>query len=153
MKDNKPLYLQIEADIRNKILNKKYLHGEQLPTEDQLCSIYDVSKITIRKALSILVKKDFVERIRGKGTFVKLNKEKITLGSSHGFSQALNKKGHIIRNTILSTKIRTPDVKLANTLNMDLNDNIVDIKRLICEDGAPIGIDNFYAEYKNIPGF
>lgn len=46
---------------------KKYLPGEQLPTEEELCKIYGVSKITIRKAFKLLTESGTVERLRGKG--------------------------------------------------------------------------------------
>ncbi|MFM2488547.1 GntR family transcriptional regulator [Enterococcus avium] len=65
--DNRPLYLQIEASIRNDIREKKYLPGERLPAEEELCKIYGVSKITIRKAFKLLTESGTVERLRGKG--------------------------------------------------------------------------------------
>lgn len=61
--DNRPLYLQVEASIRNDIREKKYLPGEQLPTEEELCKIYGVSKITIRKAFKLLTESGTVERL------------------------------------------------------------------------------------------
>ena len=35
IESNKPLYLQVEADIRNSILQKKYRSGQKLPTENE----------------------------------------------------------------------------------------------------------------------
>ena len=81
--DNRPLYLQVEASIRNDIREKKYLPGEQLPTEEELCKIYGVSKITIRKAFKLLAESGTVERLRGKGTFVTQKKESLKLAGVH----------------------------------------------------------------------
>ena len=51
MDSSKPLYLQVEADIKNRILSKQYMPGDKLPTENELSDQYNVSKITIRKAI------------------------------------------------------------------------------------------------------
>ena len=58
-------------DIMEKIYNGTYRQGDKIPTESQLTSIYDVSRITIQKAMNILVSKNVVERVAGRGTFVK----------------------------------------------------------------------------------
>lgn len=85
--DNRPLYLQVEASIRNDI-REKYLPGEQLPTEEELCKIYGVSKITIRKAFKLLTESGTVERLRER-TFV-TQKESLKLAGVHGFSDSLS---------------------------------------------------------------
>ena len=54
MDSSKPLYLQVEADIKNRILSKQYMPGDKLPTENELSDQYNVSKITIRKAIQNL---------------------------------------------------------------------------------------------------
>ena len=60
IESNKPLYLQVEADIRNSILQKKFRSGQKLPTENELSQQYNVSKITIRKAMSNLAKEGMI---------------------------------------------------------------------------------------------
>ena len=49
---SKPLYRQVEADIKSKIVSKVYVAGEKMPTENELSEQYNVSKITIRKAIN-----------------------------------------------------------------------------------------------------
>jgi len=44
--------------------------GEQLPTEQELCGLYNVSRITARKALVLLHEAGIIERSRGRGSFV-----------------------------------------------------------------------------------
>jgi GntR family frlABCD operon transcriptional regulator len=149
--DNRPLYQQVEASIRNKIREKVYLPGEQLPTEDELCEIYGVSKITIRKAFKLLTENGLVERLRGKGTFVSQKKESLKLSGVYGFTNALSNRGHTIRYTVLHSKIIKASTFLANKLKIKENDKVCNIKRLMWEDGAPIGIDDFYASEEKYP--
>ncbi|MBU4316190.1 MAG: GntR family transcriptional regulator [Proteobacteria bacterium] len=65
-----PLYSRVATIIQHKIISGQYGPGEQLPTEDDLVGQYQVSKITIRNALSLLEAEGLIKRIRGKGTFV-----------------------------------------------------------------------------------
>jgi len=65
-----PTYLKIEKDIRDKIEKKKLKSGEMLPPEKELCIQYKVSRMTLRKALSILSSEGYIYKIPGRGTFV-----------------------------------------------------------------------------------
>ena len=64
------LYVQVYTIIKEKIEKGDWSAGVQLPTEDELCRSYDVSKATIRIALSELVRDGYLTRQQGKGTFV-----------------------------------------------------------------------------------
>jgi GntR family transcriptional regulator len=65
-----PLYYQVETVLRNKIFSGELPPAFTLPSEDALAQEYQVSRITIRQALSLLEKDGLVIRKRGKGTFV-----------------------------------------------------------------------------------
>lgn len=65
-----PLYFQIEEYIRRKIEDGEWERGEQIPTEKELCTFFEVSPSTIRQAISNLVQKGILVKKQGKGTFV-----------------------------------------------------------------------------------
>jgi GntR family transcriptional regulator len=65
-----PLYYQLETILRKKIAAGDYSADAPLPSEDALAGEYEVSRITVRQALSSLEKDGLVIRQRGKGTFV-----------------------------------------------------------------------------------
>lgn len=64
------LYVQIYSIIRGKIEKGEWPGGAQIPTEDELCRTYDVSKATIRIAVAELVRDGYLKRQQGRGTFV-----------------------------------------------------------------------------------
>lgn len=64
------LYVQIYTIIKTKIEKGEWLTGTQIPTEDGLCKTYDVSKATVRLAVSELARDGYLRRLQGKGTFV-----------------------------------------------------------------------------------
>lgn len=69
-KESIPLYSRVATIIQNKITSGQYEAGERLPTEEELVRYFEVSKITIRSALSILEANGLIIRGRGKGTYV-----------------------------------------------------------------------------------
>ncbi len=65
------LYQDIYNDILKKISEEEYKYNSLLPSEKKLCEIYHVSMITVRRALEQLVNDNIVEKVKGKGTFIK----------------------------------------------------------------------------------
>ncbi len=68
---NNFLYLKVKNDILRKIERGEFEEGKQLPPEKELCKIYNVSQITIRRALSELMQENVLIRHQGKGTFIR----------------------------------------------------------------------------------
>ncbi|WP_223693877.1 GntR family transcriptional regulator [Leifsonia poae] len=64
-----PAWAQVERDLRS-LIDQELEIGSQLPTENDMATIYGVSRITIRQALAALADHGYVERRQGTGTFV-----------------------------------------------------------------------------------
>ncbi len=65
-----PIYQQILNEIRDRISSGKWTAGIQIPTEAELENELQVSRVTIRQALSAAVEEGLIIRMPGKGTFV-----------------------------------------------------------------------------------
>lgn len=70
-------YLIVYEKIKNDIMDGKFKVGEKLPTEIELQKDYNVSRITIKKAMDKLSEESLVERFSGKGTFVMDHKKQV----------------------------------------------------------------------------
>jgi len=68
-KENLPLYWKVYRQLREKIQQGE-LHADQKITERQLLNHFRVSRVTVRKALALLVKDGYLYRIPGLGTFL-----------------------------------------------------------------------------------
>lgn len=66
----KPLYKQLEDQLKEEIDTGKRKAGSRLPTENELSTTYNVSRVTVRKALAGLSELGYLNRKSGKGTFV-----------------------------------------------------------------------------------
>ncbi|NLJ30398.1 MAG: GntR family transcriptional regulator [Clostridiales bacterium] len=70
MSEHQPLYLMLYHSLHDRITGGEYSKGEKLPTEKELAEQFGVSNITSKKALELLAKDGFIQRIPGKGSFV-----------------------------------------------------------------------------------
>ena len=60
-------YLLIAQDLRNYIQTHQRIRAYKLPTEQELCAKYGVSRQTIRQALMLLEEENRITRIQGSG--------------------------------------------------------------------------------------
>lgn len=65
-----PLYLQIAAHLKDRILSGEWSRSQPLPNEIDLSDHYGVSLGTVRKALELLARQKLLVRHQGRGTFV-----------------------------------------------------------------------------------
>ena len=65
-----PLYYQLYSLIKDYILDGTFHHGSKLPSEKELVDAFNVSRITVKRAVNELASEGLVERGRGKGTHV-----------------------------------------------------------------------------------
>lgn len=65
-----PKYQQIKDDLKQQIIYGKFENGDKFYTEAELIKIYDVSSITVVRALNDLANDGYIIRQQGKGTFV-----------------------------------------------------------------------------------
>jgi len=72
-KEALPLYVQLKTIIKNRILDGTYAYGDLIPSESEFERQHNISRITVRRAISDLEKEGYVIRSRGKGTHVIYN--------------------------------------------------------------------------------
>ena len=69
--DPRPVYFQVQMELKKQIEEGHWLPGEKIPTEKTLADLYSLSTGTVRKAIMKLVNDGYLYRIAGKGSFVK----------------------------------------------------------------------------------
>lgn len=72
-----PLHSMISKELRDRVLNGEYQPGDQLPSEHQLMSEFEVSRITARRAIANLMQQGLIVVQQGKGAFV-ASQQKVT---------------------------------------------------------------------------
>ena len=148
-------YQMIAEELRRDILEGKYLPGEQLALEKEMCEAYKVSRITVKRAVDELVKLGLVVKRRGSGTYVKtLDCDEVKeLSMAHQFSGfCASHKGSDVRTDVLKFDIVHPDSEVAAKLRLSTEDFIYDIVRVRFLDGEPVVIEYTKMPIQIVPG-
>ncbi|MBI4690660.1 MAG: GntR family transcriptional regulator [Nitrospirae bacterium] len=145
------LYIQLEEIIKKKIEDKEWAIGSQIPTEEELCKIYGVSKATVRPAISELVRQGYLTRQQGKGTFVckKIISEGLTMLVS--FKELMLEAGINFSTKVLAQTVMMPTDDLDIKLNIPEDKHIIYLKRLRTADSEPILLQETYIPYHVCP--
>jgi GntR family transcriptional regulator len=96
-----PLYHQLADIILEKIRSAEYSPGDRIPSENELADRYGIGRPTVRQATDLLIRKRFLIRKRGSGTFVCEKHKEVDLFSLAGTTSAFSKKGIEVTTRIL----------------------------------------------------
>lgn len=142
-----PIYEQVKSDILNKIKNNVYLPGRRLPSERELSDIYNVSRVTIRQAISSLVTDGVLEKYPGSGTYVTQTPERQPEAYMCGIVQELEQQNIRVTINVLDF-IRMPyspkKDDIWGNLSVPPNEPVYEITRVLSTHNKPLLLDYNY---------
>jgi GntR family transcriptional regulator len=138
------LYSRVETVLANEITDGELKVGDQLPTEDSLIARFEVSRITVRRAIQNLVSRGLVEIRRGKGTFVAAPKLTQELTELSGFVEDMHALGRKPTARVIGKEIVTADATVASQLVLTKGERVVRIRRVRLADGVPLSFDETF---------
>jgi GntR family transcriptional regulator len=108
--ENRPLAVKVRETILQAILNQSF-EGGRLPSEDELASMMNVSRTTIRTALHSLEQDGIITRRRALGTTVNqhVRPDLVALQRLAGFDWLLREKGHKVEVDVTWTRSEITD--------------------------------------------
>ena len=128
-------YALIKNDIVQAIKTKQLNTDDKILSEAKLCKKYNVSRITVTRAINELVAEDYLYRIQGKGTFVKGKQLSEGVSQLSSFTKRMKEKKLKLETRVLETTSVTMPVKMANFFNLPSDKNVILLKRLRIVDG------------------
>jgi LacI family transcriptional regulator, galactose operon repressor len=94
LQDPTALYMQIQKDIIERIKRNEFKVGDKLKSQNELVEFYDVSLITVKKALANLLSAGIIYSRIGKGTFIADQKNKLDLTKHKSLGMLLQSLEH-----------------------------------------------------------
>ncbi|WP_420136941.1 GntR family transcriptional regulator [Sphingomonas sp.] len=142
-----PLYLQLQQLIRAAIGGGVLAHGDAIPAERDLAVEYDISRITVRKAIAGLVEEGLLIRRRGAGTFVAGRVEK-SFSKLSSFSEDMAARGKAVTSKWISRVAGTVNPEEALALGLSPGATVFRFHRVRLADGQPMAL-----EFATIAGY
>ncbi len=144
----KPKYLWLKEQLS--ALLQEQAEGQEicLPSERELCDHYNVSRITVRRALEELDTSGLIVRVQGKGAFLRPTKYTSPLSSLTSFTEDMDKHNVRCSSHILALENILASDKVAEALRVREGTPIVMLKRLRLANGTPLAIETAYIPQK-----
>jgi len=142
MKRKSVLYLDVAEQIKTGILSGKYPVGTLLPTEKELEAYFNVSKITIRKAIELLAAEELVEKKSGKGTTVLSNYPYNRIAKTGRFTEYLNQTGQKVTKQVI--ELKNVQLEPTSAVGALMGPQVVKLSRLYLIDDQPYIYFTYY---------
>jgi len=141
LKDNQPRHEQISEWLRNQITTGKLKPGEKLPSEKELGSQFDVSRVTVRHALQTLENDNMIYRRQGLGSFVSNKKIEQPMAFLHDFDEEMGAAGMEASSKIICFEKVEPTEQLCSLLGLSESSILMRLDRVRYGDGEPMAFD------------
>ena len=131
--DNLSKYRDVYSDIKKNILTNHYRAGTQLPTQKYFAEKYEISRITLKKALNLLENEGLIYSKQGSGTFVRNridtpSEEMLPLDLPVGVTHS--HRDQKIKSKLLHFDARLPNKKEQKELLLDQHSPVYEYKRV-----------------------
>jgi len=146
-----PLYAQIKLSLKEEI-EDRMKPGDPIETEDKLEKRFNVSRITIRRALDELESDGLISRQQGRGTFVRERQIEQELSQLLSWSNQIREKGMHPSSTHCEIEVVDPTKEFASLLLMKHGEKVVRIRRLRLANDEAICIMTNYIPETKVPG-
>ena len=127
---SKPRHEQIAHQLRREIREDYFQEGDKLPSEKRLCEYFQVSRITVRRALQTLENESLIYKKQGLGAFVMARNNESPLIQLTDFAEDLKKAGYQATSKIICFKKTKEKVNINPKLGLSPTSQLMKLERI-----------------------
>ncbi|MDR9387665.1 MAG: GntR family transcriptional regulator [Balneolaceae bacterium] len=147
LKPGLPLHEQISHWIETKIDEGMYESDQKLPSEYQLSEMFNVSRVTVRRALQTLESSRLIYRCQGLGSFVGKGKTRQPLVRLTDFMEDMHRAGMQAKSTVLSMGVVDASAAVAEQLGVTEGQKVFQLNRQRLGDDTPLAMDETWLPF------
>jgi len=149
--NHQKLYIQLYEIIRKKIENNEWAIESQIPTEQELCKMFNVSRATVRTAILELTRQGFLKRQQGKGTFICKTAISGGLLMITSFRELLFDDNITFDTRVLAQTVMMPTDDLDLEIEIPQDKRIIYVKRLHALNDDPVLLQESFIPHHICP--
>lgn len=147
-----PLYSKVANRLEETIRSGELKPGNRLPPERQLLRDFDVSRATLRSALSELEQRGLISRHQGRGTFVQSTEPIPNYAGFFSLRDAITARGLDLSTKVLGVCEIPAGRQSATDLGLLPGDPVIEIQRLRTIEGEPLILETGVYPSRLFPG-
>ena len=146
-----PQHRRLYETLRKHITGGVYKEGDLLPSENELCQIYSMTRPTVRQSLASLANDGYIRKHQGKGSIVHSLPREIGILSVSGTTSAVGDRNLKTRIVVKPVLIRWPDDFMFPLSELEVESGCIYMERLRLLENVPIFYDISYIANINLP--
>lgn len=150
---NKPRYQQIKQFIVDGIHRGTYVPGDKIPTEVELAGQFEVSRMTVNKAIRDLVQDHLLIRYAGLGTFVTAAKAESPLLEIRNIAEEVRQRGHHYSGSVVTLEQILANDDIALQMGTPVGTPLFHSMIVHSENELPIQLEQRYVIASLVPGY
>jgi len=151
-RDKLPLYQQLYEILRNKIKTKEWQVSQLIPSEPELMATYEVSRVTVRQVLDMLVNDGLIYRQRGKGSFVASPTLEQSMARIVSFTEDMQQRGLQPGTKVLRAGLISATEDVAKNLQVEPGTEMTHLERLRLANNEPMSIEESFLVHSMVKG-
>ena len=144
-------YQRVYNELKRSIKSGAYTPGMFLPTEAELEKQFDVSRTTVRRAISLLSTEGYLSVKQGRGTEVMESLTSQKLNQITSFTETLTRRNYKVTTQGFCLAMIDPPMFLKEPLELKEGERLHHLQRVQCADGKPICIMDNYIRSSIVP--
>lgn len=152
MEERAPKYYILKKVLEEKIENEEFPADEPIPSERELMEMYQVSRITVRKAVDELVNEGYLYKIQGKGTYVKTDERSSNLFAITSCTEDVVRMGMKPTKKVMVAELVYANAKRAKVLEITQEERVFMLGRILFADQEPLNYTVTFLPEKLFPG-
>jgi len=143
-----PTYYQIMRQLQDMIQRGVLVADEAIPSERDFCAALNISRNTVRQAISKLVSDGLLYKKKGIGIFVSQQKAKMNqpLSRLPSFTEYVLSQGMAPVSKVIELGLVTPPLEVSKALECESYENVISLHRLRLAEGLPMAVEKSYLD-------
>lgn len=133
-----PAYIKIHDAIKKDIDEGVWLIGDRLPSERDLADRFEVSRMTLRQAVTLLVEEGILERRVGSGTYVASHRVRDKMRGTTSFTEIVHSQGKTPSSKLISYQRQLASDTEIKELQLEPSDYVIRMERIRYADNIPL---------------